>query len=119
MRPFALLLALTQLLCSCKVYNESMFDTSPEAIREQIKVGDLVKITSVENKDYKFRVLELQKDQIIGNMDATQYKIPFSKIKGIKKGHVSWRRTYLRIGIGLIVFVFVYGIYCILSEECF
>ena len=103
MRALAIILAFVHLLCSCKVYNESMFDTSPEAIREQIEVGDLVKITSVENKVYRFRVLELQEDRIIGYMAPTQYKIPFSKIKEIKRGHVSAGRFFLWFGGGFIV----------------
>jgi len=103
MKTLAIILALTQLFCSCVAYRDNI-DTTPEAIHEQIGVGDAVEVMTVNNQVYTFKVSEVTEDQIVGSMGVRQYKIPFSRIKGIKKGHVDAGSTVVLV-VGSIIFI--------------
>ena len=102
-KPLVILLALTQLFCSCVAYRDNI-DATPEAIHEQIEVGDAVEVLTVNNKVYTFKVSEVNEDQIIGIMGVRQYKIPYSRIKGIKKGHVDAGSTVVLV-VGSIILI--------------
>ena len=110
MKALAIILALTQLLCSCVAYQD-IGSPTPEAIHELIEVGELVKIVTVEDQVYNSKVQELNLDYLVlATGNGPKNYIRYSDIKQIQKGTPQPNKTaWLIIGIatGLFGLLFV------------
>ena len=85
-------------------------DFSPSRIRQQVEVGDEVRIVTLTGATYQFEVTSVEADALQGTADSgKQYKVMFEAIKVIDVEKVSGWKTATGVGatVSTLAVIFV------------
>lgn len=69
-------------------------DPAPEHIREQVKVGDEIRVVATDGTTYDLEVTQVAEDSLTGKTESgKRYRVPYSAIVSIEVSKVSAAKT--------------------------
>lgn len=98
------LLALSLVACTSMQVIEP---ARSQDIVNSVHVGDEVRATLTNAKQYRFKIVELRKDAIVGRINDKNYTFPFAQIEKIEVERVSAVKTAGLVGLSLVVLYLV------------